>query len=428
MVDLIIKKRDGFELTDEEIKFWIDGYVKGEIPDYQSSAMTMAIFFKGMNKREIATLTDCMEHSGEVIDLSAIEGIKVDKHSTGGVGDKTSLVLGPMVAAVGGKLAKMSGRGLGHTGGTLDKLESIPGLTIDLSEDRFLKQVKKINLAIAGQTQNLVPADKMLYALRDVTGTVKSIPLIASSIMSKKLASGADVICLDVKYGSGAFMKTIDEAKDLSNEMIKIAKAYGKDAVCFISDMDSPLGLTIGNRLEVVEAVNCLKNKGPKDLEELCVYIAGYMAYKTSKVKTIKEGIDLACSKLRSFEAYNKFLEFIDAQGATTHDFDNLVQVKKIVPVLSNNEGYIKKIDALTLGVEAMRLGAGRVKKEDSIDPNVGIVLNKKVSDYVKKGDKLLDLYVDDLWDDSMIETVLNAYEYSKEKVELPKAISEIIE
>ena len=289
MVDLIIKKRDGHELTNEEIKFWIDGYVKGEIPDYQSSAMNMAIFFKGMNRREIAALTDYMEHSGEVIDLSAIKGIKVDKHSTGGVGDKTSLVLGPMVAACGGKLAKMSGRGLGHTGGTLDKLESIPHMSIAKTKEEMIEQVNKIGIAIIGQTSSLVPADKKLYALRDVTGTVESIPLISASVMSKKLASGTDAILLDVTVGEGAFMKNMDSARELAKTMVGIGNSLGRDTVAVLSDMSEPLGFAVGNSLEVKEAIESLHGRGPKDLMDLCYTSGSIMLLQARVCQTLDE-------------------------------------------------------------------------------------------------------------------------------------------
>ena len=301
MVDIIIKKREGHELSDEEIRFFIDGYVRNEIPDYQASALAMAIVFQGMNKREIATLTDAMEHSGEVMDLSDIKGFKVDKHSTGGVGDKTSLVLGPMVAACGGVVAKMSGRGLGHTGGTLDKLESIPGLKVAMSREQFVKQVNEIGLAIAGQTQSLVPADKKMYALRDVTGTVESIPLIASSVMSKKLASGTDAILLDVTVGEGAFMKTIEQARELSTTMVEIGRHLNRNTIAIISDMSEPLGNAVGNALEVKEAIEALHGRGPADLMELCYTAGSIMLMQVGEVKTEEEG------RLRLKEAIDSY-------------------------------------------------------------------------------------------------------------------------
>ena len=427
-VEIIEKTRDKIELSEEEIREFINEYVAGNIPDYQLSAWLMSVYFNGLTKRETFALTMAMLNSGDKIDLSRFNGIKVDKHSTGGVGDKTSLVIGPLAASCGCIMAKFSGRGLGHTGGTLDKLESIPGVTIALSEDRFMNQVHNIGLAIAGQTQNLVPADKKIYALRDVTGTVRSIPLIASSIMSKKLASGADVICLDVKFGSGAFMKTIDEARELSKEMISLAKFDHKTAICFLSDMNSPLGRTIGNRLEVKEAVECLNLKGPKDLEELCVTIVGYMNYYSKITPTIEEGIALANKKLHDGSAYKKFLEFINAQGATTNDFgEGFIQVKEIIPLKSKRSGYIKNIDALTIGISSMHLGAGRKTIDDKVDPNVGIVLNHQVGDYVEEGETLLYIYKNDEWKDSLIDDLYGAYEYSDEKVPPIKLFEEII-
>ena len=427
-IDIIEKTRDKVELSEEEINEFINSYVKGEIPDYQMSSWLMAVYFNGLTKKETYYLTKAMLNSGDKIDLSSLPGIKIDKHSTGGVGDKTSLVLGPLCVACGCTMAKLSGRGLGHTGGTLDKLESIPGVTIALSDQRFLNQVKEIGLAIAGQTQNLVPADKLLYALRDVTGTVRSLPLIASSIMSKKLAAGADVIGLDVKYGSGAFMKNIPEARALSNEMISLAKMGGRKAVCFISDMDSPLGKAIGNRLEVKEAVDCLNGRGPKDLEELCLEITSYMCEYSGIVKTHEEGLKLAQEKLKDGSAYKKFLEFINAQGATTNDFsDKFIECKEIIPLKAKNSGYIKRIDALTLGLSAMHLGAGREEIEDKIDPNVGIYLNHQVSEYVEKGETLLYIYKNDKWDDKIIDNLYSAYEFSDKYIEPPKVIEEIV-
>ncbi len=427
-VDLITKTQHKEPLSKEEIQYLISSYVKGDVPDYQVAAWLMAVYFNGLTKEETFFLTDAMLNSGDTIDLSMIDGIKVDKHSTGGVGDKTSLVLGPLAAACGCKVAKLSGRGLGHTGGTLDKLESIPGVTISLTLDRFIKQVKDIGVAIAGQTANLVPADKLLYALRDVTSTVESLPLIASSIMSKKLASGTDVICIDVKYGSGAFMKTIKDAENLSHAMISLAKLANKKVVCFISEMNNPLGKTIGNRLEVKEAVDCLKGKGPKDLEELCLRVCGYMCYFSGITKTQEEGYSFAKEKLYDGSAYKKFLELIKAQGALDVDFDNFIEVDEVLSIKSKEEEYIEHIDALTLGLVSMRLGAGRERKEDPVDFNVGIELTHIPGDKVKVGDELLKIYRNKKWDDRIIDDIYSAYSFSKEKIEPIPVISEIIE
>ena len=427
-VDIIDKTKNKIPLTEDEITWFINEYVNNNIADYQVSAWLMAVCFNGLTDDETYYLTKAMLNSGDKIDLSDLPGIKVDKHSTGGVGDKVSLVLGPLAAASGCTMAKLSGRGLGHTGGTLDKLESIPGLSISLDEETFKKQVKDIHLAINGQTRNLVPADKKLYALRDVTDTVNALPLIASSIMSKKLASGADVICLDVKYGSGAFMKTIEDATKLSEIMIKLAKKGGKKAVAFISDMDSPLGKAIGNRLEVLEAVQCLNNKGPKDLEDISIEIVGYMVYLSGITKTIDEGRKIAIDNLRNGNAYKKFLAMIKAQGATISSFDDFVHVKDIIPLKSKKSGYIKKIDALTLGLCAMSLGAGRERKEDSIDPDVGIVLNHQIGEYVEEGETLLYIYKNDRFDDSITEKLYSAYDFSKEKIDNVEVVSKIVE
>jgi len=427
-IDLIEKVRDKKELTEEEIKYFINGYTNDEIEDYQVSAFLMAVYFNGLSDEETCYLTDAMLNSGDIIDLKEIEGIKVDKHSTGGVGDKTSLVLGPLVAACGLNLAKLSGRGLGHTGGTLDKLESIPGVTINLNEERFLNQVNEIGMAIAGQTKNLVPADKKLYALRDVTGTVKSYPLIASSIMSKKLAGGADLIAIDCKYGSGAFMKTIEEAEALSRLMIKIGKKYHKKVFSFITDMKSPLGKAIGNKLEVLEAINCLQNKGPKDLETLCVELCSYMLYKSKTINNLNEAREFTYSKLRDGSAYKKFIEFIKAQGAISLDFNNFIQVKEIIPLFPRISGYIEEIDALTLGKVSMLIGAGRATKEDSIDPEVGILLNKQIGEYIKIDEPILYIYKNDKWDNDIPDILLNAIKISKTEVKEKKLIEKVIE
>lgn len=427
VVDIIEKKRMGINLTEQEIEFVISGYVKGEIPDYQISALLMAIYFQGMSNMEAAFLTKSMLYSGDIIDLSKIKGIKVDKHSTGGVGDKTTLVLGPLVASLGAKLAKLSGRGLGHTGGTLDKMESIPGMRIDLSEEEFINQVNDLNIAVAGQTKRLVPADKLLYALRDVTATVPSIPLIASSIMSKKLASGADVICLDVKIGDGAFMKTIEEARELSNIMVAIGKAFDKKVSAFITSMDEPLGYAVGNRLEVKEVVETLMGKGPKDLEDLCVSIAGYMVYYAKQAKSIEEATQLAKENLHNGKALAKFYEFISAQGGHIDDLENFVKVDEIVPFIAKKSGYIKEIKALNIGLASMKLGGGRATKDDDIDPMVGIVLNKKVGDKVSKGETLAFIYTNSKVNNDILNLLEEGYDIVQNPVKTTDIIIEII-
>ena len=433
MVDLIIKKRDGHELTDEEITFWIDGYVKGEIPDYQSSAMQMAILFRGMNNREIATLTDRMEHSGEVLDLSHLKGVKVDKHSTGGVGDKTSLVLGPMVAACGATLAKMSGRGLGHTGGTLDKLESIPGVTIAIEGDRFAKQVNSIGCAIVGQTGSLVPADKKMYALRDVTGTVESIPLIAASVMSKKLASGSDAILLDVTVGEDAFMKNMDDARTLAHIMVDIGNRLGRNTKAVLSDMSEPLGLAVGNALEVKEAIAALHGKGPEDLMELCYTAGSIMLVQANCAKDLEDGRKKLHEAIESGAAFEKFVKMIEAQGGDISYIlhpEKFVVAKNLIEIHSEQEGYVKSLDALDIGIASMQLGGGRETLEDVIDVSAGIMLNKKIGDYVKKGELLCTLHTNKSEKEyaPIIEDVKKAYVIVKEKVEARPVIREIIE
>lgn len=426
-VDIIEKKRNGLNLTEAEINYFIEGYVKKQIPDYQVSALLMAIYFQGMNNQESAALTKAMLYSGDIIDLSMIEGIKVDKHSTGGVGDKTTLVLGPLVASMGAKLAKLSGRGLGHTGGTLDKMESIPGMRIDLSEEAFTDQVNRINIAVAGQTKSLVPADKLLYALRDVTATVPSIPLIASSIMSKKLASGADVICLDVKIGDGAFMKTLPEAEELSRIMVSIGESFDKKVAAFITSMEEPLGMAVGNRLEVKEVIETLEGRGPSDLEELCVNIAGYMAFFAKIVDSIDKGVALAKENLHNCKALDKFYEFIHAQGGNISNLDNFIEVKEVIPYYTKQSGYIKTIKALNVGLAAMKLGGGRETKEDTIDPMVGIVLNKKVGDKVNDSDVLAYIYTNQADNQEIVELLDDAYIIVEEEVKKTPIIKKII-
>ena len=430
MVDLIEKKRNGHVLSENEIKFFINGYINGEIPEYQVSAMLMAIYFQGMNKEEIAFLTKYMLNSGDIIDLSAIEGIKVDKHSTGGVGDKTSLVLGPLVASCGAKLAKMSGRGLGHTGGTLDKMESIPGMTIAIEGDRFIKQVNDIGMAIVGQTGQLVPADKKLYALRDVTGTVESIPLIASSIMSKKLASGSDTILLDVKVGSGAFMKNLDSARELAKTMVEIGDSFNKDTRAMLSDMDQPLGLAVGNILEVIEAVNTLKGNGPKDFVELCMSAAKIMLVQAKLCADEAQAEEMLNEKIKNGEAFEKLKEFIAAQGGDVsyiEDINKFPKAKIILPIMSKKAGFVNKIDALGIGTYAMRLGAGRAVLTDVIDYTAGIVLNKKIGDYVTEGEILCYIHTNKENYSEIIEGLDDLFTILPTKAENHKIIYEII-
>lgn len=430
-MDIIMKKRDGGELSAEEIHFFIEGYVKGEIPDYQVSALLMAIVFKGMSKAETFALTEAMLHSGETVDLSEIVGVKVDKHSTGGVGDKTSLVLGPLVASAGVKLAKMSGRGLGHTGGTLDKLESIPGFNISLDRQTFIKTVQNVGMSIIGQTGDLVPADKKLYALRDVTATVDSIPLIASSIMSKKLASGADTILLDVKFGDGAFMKNMKDAKELASLMVEIGKYFNKDTRAEITAMDEPLGFAVGNNLEVKEVVQTLLGQGPKDLTELCLESGSTMLLQANAVATKEEGKALLEENLKNGNAYKVFLEFVKAQKG---DISFLKDLSKFPEALYRQEiyaprsGNILKVKALTIGVAAMKLGAGRMKKEDTIDMSAGIVLNHKIGDAVKKGELLATLYTERPSYEPVVKEILDAFEIVDESVKPTPIILDSIE
>lgn len=397
--DLIIKKRNGLKLTENDIMFMIEEYNEGKIPDYQMSAMLMAIYFKGMNNSEIRYLTKAMIDSGKIIDLSSIPGIKVDKHSTGGVGDTTTLALAPMVAAAGVKVAKMSGRGLGHTGGTIDKLESIEGFKTELSLNKFIKIVKKVGVSIISSTSDLVPADKKLYALRDVTGTVDSIPLIVSSIMSKKLAAGADAIVLDITTGSGAFMREYKDALKLGKIMVDIGLEFKKEIIGVVSNMDEPLGFAIGNSLEVKEAIEILKDKGPEDLRRLCLVLGSYMLKLGRVTKTYQEGKNKLEKILKSGVALNKFKEMIIAQGGNSGIIDNpelLPLAKHCTKIKANKSGYIQKIDSRLVGESAMLLGAGREEKESKIDLSVGIVLKKKVGNRININEDLADVHYND--------------------------------
>ena len=419
MVDIIEKKRDGHPLSKEEISFFVKGYTNGSIPDYQASALAMAILFRDMNKEETANLTEAMMHSGDTIDLSAISGVKVDKHSTGGVGDKTSLVLGPLVASCGAKLAKMSGRGLGHTGGTLDKMESVPGTSISRSEEEFIKQVNDIGIAIIGQTAQIDPADKKLYALRDVTGTVESIPLIASSIMSKKLASGSDTILLDVKFGSGAFMKTLDRARLLAKTMVEIGDSLHRDTRAILTDMDEPLGMAVGNNLEVKEAIATLQGRGPKDLVELVTYAGAIMLEQAHLVSSYEEGRARIQKAIADGSGFKKLVELFKAQGGDVSylkDPSKFPVAKYALPIYAEKEGYISRIDSLTIGVSSMKLGGGRATMDDVIDMSAGIVLNKKIGDHASKGELLATCYTNKEKVDEVLADVLKAFEIQGEK------------
>ena len=430
MVDVIEKKRNGEELTTEEIRFFVNGYTEGSIPDYQVSALLMAIYFQDMTERERADLTMAMVESGDQIDLSAIQGVKVDKHSTGGVGDTTTLPLAAMVAAVGVPVAKMSGRGLGHTGGTIDKLESIEGFHVELSCEDFAKQVNEIGMAVIGQSGNLTPADKKLYALRDVTATVSSIPLIASSIMSKKIAAGSNAIVLDVKTGDGAFMKTVDDARNLAQAMVKIGNAVGRNTMAIISDMSQPLGYAIGNALEVKEAIDTLKGHGPEDLMELCLTLGSQMVVLGGKASSIEEARTKLKEVVTNGAALEVLKKFIAAQGGDASVVDNpekLPQAKYTFEVPAKETGYVAKIEADDIGTAAMLLGAGRATKESTIDLSVGLVLHKKVGDQVQEGESLLTIYANSEDVQNVMDKIYKHIHLSKEPVTAPKLIEDII-
>lgn len=429
MIDIIEKKRDGKSLTKEEIEFFVNGYTHEEVPDYQASSLAMAIFFQDMNDEERAALTMSMVNSGEKIDLSDINGIKVDKHSTGGVGDTTTLVLAPLVAAVGVPVAKMSGRGLGHTGGTIDKLESVKGFNVEISEKDFIKLVNDNQVAVIGQSGNLTPADKKLYALRDVTGTVNSIPLIASSIMSKKIAAGADAIVLDVKTGSGAFMKTLDDAEALAHAMVRIGNNVGRNTMAIISDMSQPLGNAIGNALELKEAIATLKGKGPKDLTELVLTLGSQMVVLAEQATSLDEARQMLIDAIKTGKALNKFKTFLSNQGGDDSIVDSpekLPSAKYQVEFKAKKDGYITEIIANEIGVASMMLGAGRQTKEDVIDLGVGIVLNKKVGEHVEKGENILTIHTNTKEIDDILYKLDNSITIES-KGEAPTLIHKII-
>lgn len=431
MYDLIMKKRNGGKLSKNEIDYMVNGFTKGEIPDYQMSAMMMAVYFVGMDKEETLHLTMAMAHSGDMLNLSRIEGIKVDKHSTGGVGDKTSLALTPMVAACGIKVAKMSGRGLGHTGGTIDKLESFKGFSTEISEDVFIDNVNRIGIAIMGQTADLAPADKKLYALRDVTATVDNMSLIASSIMSKKLASGADAIVLDVKTGSGAFMKDETDAFTLAEEMTALGNNAGRKTIAVVSDMDQPLGFAVGNALEVIEAIETLKGNGPEDFLELCLTLGSLMVEAGGMAADAEEARNMLKSVIEDGTALDKLADFIEAQGGdrkAVYDTSLLKRAAIIEEIPSPEEGYIKKIVCDEIGICSLMLGGGRETKESEIDLSVGLVLKKKVGDYVKKGEPLAIIHANDrIKMEAAAKRFTDAYTFSAGSVEKQPFIKGII-
>ena len=429
--DIIVKKREGKILSEEEIQFFITEYSNENIPDYQAAALLMAIFLKGMNKSEITALTLAMMHSGDVIDLSEVEGLKVDKHSTGGVGDKVSIMLGPLVAACGVPVAKLSGRGLGHTGGTIDKLESFKGFSVELTQAQFEQNVNEFKIAIAGQTANLVPADKKLYALRDVTATVDNIALIASSIMSKKLASGADAIVLDVKCGNGSFNKTFERANELALQMIEIGENVGKKTTAVISNMEQPLGNAIGNSLEVIEAIETLKGNGSEELLELCMVLGTEMLLAGKYANTKEEAFQMLDNAITSGTALEKLKTFIEIQGGDSspiYDYSTFEQATIAHKIIASETGYVYKLEAEKVGIASLLLGAGRETKESAIDLSAGIILNYKIGDYVTKGDVLATLYTNKKEAIPKSETlILEAYSFSSEKVQKPSLILEVL-
>lgn len=432
MYDIIMKKRNGGKLSSEEIRFFIQGYTRGEIPDYQVSALMMAVYFQGMDQEETLALTLAMAHSGDMLDLSGIQGVKVDKHSTGGVGDKTSLALAPMVAACGVKIAKMSGRGLGHTGGTIDKLESFAGFSTGISRTQFMTQVEEIGISIMGQTADLAPADKKLYALRDVTATVDNMSLIASSIMSKKLAAGADAIVLDVKTGSGAFMKTLEDALALAREMVRIGNGAGRHTVAVVSDMDQPLGRAVGNALEVKEAIAALRGEGPEDFMELCMTLGSQMLVAGGRARDGKQARDMLEEAVRSGAALEKLAEFIRAQGGdpgAVYDPSLLPLASHVEPLLADGEGYVREIRCDEIGVCSLLLGGGRETKDSEIDLAVGLVLEAKVGDYVKEGQPLAYLHYNDPAKAAAArECFYRAYTLGGEKPQSPVLIHRILD
>lgn len=431
MYDLIMKKRNGGTLNSEEINYMISEYTAGSIPDYQMSAMMMAVYFNGMTDKETADLTMAMAHSGDMLDLSDIEGVKVDKHSTGGVGDKTSIALAPMVAACGVKIAKMSGRGLGHTGGTIDKLESFAGFSTGISSEHFIDQVNEIGISIMGQTLDLAPADKKLYALRDVTATVDNMSLIASSIMSKKLASGADAIVLDVKTGSGAFMKKEEDAFALAKEMVELGKHAGRKMAAIVSDMDQPLGFAVGNALEVKEAIETLKGNGPADFVELCMTLGAQMIIAGGMAENTEQATAMLKDVIADGTALDKLAAFVEAQGGDTsavYDTSLLPEASIIEEITSEKEGYVEKIICDEIGICSLILGGGRETKESEIDLSVGLVLHKKVGDYVKKGESLATIHANDSNKLAQAkERFLKAYSFSDKAVERSKFIKGIL-
>ncbi len=420
IVDLINKKRMNGKFNKNEIKYIVDSYVQGKIEDYQMSALLMAICINGLDSEETIYLTDAMLDSGDKIDLSSIPGIKVDKHSTGGVGDKTTLIVLPIVASLGVPVAKMSGRGLGYTGGTIDKLESIPGFNVNVNISDFINQVKKYNICIGTTTSSSTPADKKIYALRDVTATVASIPLIASSIMSKKLAIKTDLISLDIKVGNGAFMKDLNEARLLAKTMIKIGKKFNRKVISTLTSMDENLGYAIGNSLEIIEAIDTLKGKGPIDFYELCIQISANTIYELGLTKTLEDALELAKEKIYNGSAFNHFKEMVLLQGGNISYIDNPTLFEKpkyIIPLYSKEEGYVSLIDTKSLGLASMMLGAGRVSLGDNINHMVGLKFYPKIGDYIKKGDLISEIY-SDANDNNILDLVNNSYKLTKEKTD----------